>query len=181
MMLTDKVVPAMEKSWLENAGKPLAERIIEVMKAAQKAGGDIRGKQSASLIVVRPRSNGNSWEDRLIDLRVDDHKEPIKELERLLKTFRAYEFMNQGDFFAEKNDMKAAMEAYKSAMKLLPSNLEMQYWTAITLANNKRVSEAAVLLQKIYAKDQNWRELTKRLAPCGLLTVTTKELQQLIK
>ncbi|MBK8350857.1 MAG: DUF1028 domain-containing protein [Saprospirales bacterium] len=181
MMLTDKVVPAMEKSWLENAGKPLAERIIEVMKAAQKAGGDIRGKQSASLIVVRPRSNGNSWEDRLIDLRVDDHKEPIKELERLLKTFRAYEFMNQGDLFAEKNDMKAAMEAYKSAMKLLPSNLEMQYWTAITLANNKRVSEAAVLLQKIYAKDQNWRELTKRLAPCGLLTVTTKELQQLIK
>ncbi len=181
MMLTDKVVPAMEKAWRTSAGKPLPERIIDVMKAAQAAGGDIRGKQSAALLVVKPRSSGKPWEDRLIDLRVDDGKEPIQELQRLLKVFRAYEHMNAGDLLTEKNDMKGAMEEYSAAMKMLPSNLEMQYWTAITLANNKKMAEAASMLQKIYAKDANWRELTKRLVPCGLLTVTDKELSLLIK
>lgn len=181
MMLTNKVVPAMEKAWLAATGKPLAERIIDVMKAAQLAGGDIRGKQSAALLVVKPRSSGRPWEDRLIDLRVDDHKEPIQELNRLLKVFRAYEHMNNGDLLTEKNDMKGAMEEYSAAMKMLPSNLEMQYWTAITLANNKKIKEAAAMLQKIYTKDANWRELTKRLVPCGLLIVKDKELPLLIK
>lgn len=66
-------------------------------------------------------------------------------------------------------------------MKLFPSNLEMQYWTAITLANNKEVKKALSMLQKIYAKDANWRELTKRLKPAGLLNVTETVYQQLIK
>lgn len=181
MMLTDKVIPAMEKAWLANAGLPLAERVVAVLKAAQAAGGDIRGKQSAALLVVRGKSTGKIWEDRLIDLRVDDHKDPINELARLLKVYRAYEFMNKGDLLTEKNDMQGAMEAYKKAMQLIPSNLEMQYWTAITLANNKNITKAAGMLQKIYAKDANWRLLTQRLVPCGLLTVTENELQQLIK
>jgi uncharacterized Ntn-hydrolase superfamily protein len=181
MMLNDKVVPAMEKAWNVNAGKALPERIVEVLKAAQLAGGDIRGKQSAALLVVKPRSSGKIWEDRYIDLRVDDHSNPINELARLLKVFRAYEYMNTGDLLMEKNDMNGAMQAYNSSMKLFPSNLEMQYWTAITLANNKEVQKAASMLQKIYVKDANWRELTKRLKPVGLLNVSEDAFQQLIK
>lgn len=181
MMLNDKVVPAMEKAWNVNAGKALPERIVEVLKAAQLAGGDIRGKQSAALLVVKPRSSGKIWEDRYIDLRVDDHSNPINELARLLKVFRAYEYMNIGDLLMEKNDMNGAMQAYNSSMKLFPSNLEMQYWTAITLANNKEVQKAASMLQKIYVKDANWRELTKRLKPVGLLNVSEDAFQQLIK
>jgi uncharacterized Ntn-hydrolase superfamily protein len=181
MMLNDKVVPAMEKAWNLHAGKALPERILEVLKAAQLAGGDIRGKQSAALLVVKPRSNGKIWEDRYIDLRVDDHPNPIVELARLLKVFRAYEYMNTGDLLMEKNDMNGAMQAYNNAMKLFPSNLEMQYWTAITLANNKEVKKAVSLLQKIYIKDANWRELTKRLKPVGLLNVSEEVFQLLIK
>lgn len=181
MMLNDKVVPAMEKSWNIHAGKALPERIVEVLKAAQLAGGDIRGKQSAALLVVKPRSSGKIWEDRYIDLRVDDHSNPINELARLLKVFRAYEYMNIGDLLMEKNDMNGAMQAYNSSMKLFPSNLEMQYWTAITLANNKEVQKAASMLQKIYVKDANWRELTKRLKPVELLNVSEDAFQQLIK
>lgn len=181
MMLNDKVVPAMEKAWLANEHLALAERMVAVLKAAQLAGGDIRGKQSAALLVVKPRSSGKPWEDRLIDLRVDDHKEPIQEIERLLKVYRAYEYMNKGDLLTEQNDMVGAMEAYKSAMQLIPSNLEMQYWTAITLANNKQVEKAVAMLQKIYTKDANWRELTKRLVPCGLLLVSDADYQKLIK
>jgi uncharacterized Ntn-hydrolase superfamily protein len=181
MMLNDKVVPAMEKAWLSNERLPLAERMVAVLQAAQQAGGDIRGKQSAALLVVKPRSSGKPWEDRLIDLRVDDHAEPILEIDRLLKVYRAYEFMNKGDLLTEKNDMAGAMEAYKRAMELIPSNLEMQYWTAITLANNKEVEKAVGMLQEIYAKDANWRELTRRLVPCGLLTVSDIDYQKLIK
>jgi uncharacterized Ntn-hydrolase superfamily protein len=181
MMLNDKVTADMEKAWNLNAGKRLPERIVEVLKAAQLAGGDIRGKQSAALLVVKPRSTGKIWEDRYIDLRVDDHVSPILELERLLKVFRAYEYMNEGDLLMENKDMNGAMTAYNAAMKLFPQNLEMKYWTAITLANNKETDKAISLLKKIYAKDANWRELTKRIRKVGLLTVSDTDFAKLIQ
>lgn len=181
MMLNDNVVPAMEKAWKENEALPLAERMVEVLKAAQKAGGDIRGKQSAALLVVSPVNTGKPWDDRLIDLRVDDSADPITELVRLLKVSRAYEHMNKGDLYVEKNDMVKAMDEYNQAMKMFPGNLEMQYWTAITLANGKEIPKASAMLQKIYKQDANWRELTKRLPKAGLLTVSDTELKELTK
>lgn len=181
MMLNNKVVPAMEKAWKENEAMPLAERMMEVLKAAQKAGGDIRGKQSAALLVVSPTNTGKPWDDRLIDLRVDDASDSISELERLLKVSRAYEHMNKGDLHVEKNEMGKAMEEYNLAMKMFPANLEMQYWTAITLANGKEISKASAMLQKIYKQDANWRELTKRLPKAGLLTVSDAEFKELTK
>jgi cytochrome c-type biogenesis protein CcmH/NrfG len=89
--------------------------------------------------------------------------------------------MNQGDFYVEKAEMDKAMNEYRSAMKMFPDNLEMQYWTAITLANNKDVKKANEMLQSIYKKDANWRELTKRLPKVGLLTVSADELRMLLK
>jgi len=181
MMLTDKVNAAMSKAFEGSEGKPLAERVLLALKAAQAAGGDIRGKQSAAILVVAGKSTGQPWNERLIDLRVDDHKAPLDELDRLLRLFRAYEHMDKGDLATEKNDMKLAMEEYGAAMKMFPENLEMQYWTAITLANNKKVADASKLLQKIYAKDPNWRELTKRLPKVNLLNVSETDFKELIK
>ena len=181
MMLTDKVNAAMSKAFEESEGKPLAERVLIALEAAQTAGGDIRGKQSAAILVVAGKSTGQPWNERLIDLRIDDNNTPLVELKRLLRLYRAYEHMDKGDLATEKNDMKLAMEEYGAAMKMFPENLEMQYWTAITLANNKKIAEASKLLQKIYKKDANWRELTKRLPKVNLLTVTETELKELIK
>lgn len=181
MMLNDKVVPAMEKAWKNNAALPLAERMVEVLKAAQQAGGDIRGKQSAALVVVSPQNTGKPWDDRLIDLRVDDAADPIVELGRLLRVSRAYEHMNKGDLYVEQNEMAKAMDEYNKAMKMFPNNLEMQYWTAITLANGKDIEKASAMLQKIYKQDANWRELTKRLPKVGLLTVSDQDFQRLIR
>ncbi len=181
MMLNNKVCPAMVKAYEASAGKPLAERVLAALQAAQAVGGDIRGKQSAAILVVAGKSNGQPWNDKLIDIRVDDNEKPLVELDRLLKLFRAYEHMDKGDLATEKNDMKLAMEEYGAAMKQFPQNLEMQYWTAITLANNKKVKEAAVMLQKIYKQDANWRELTKRLPKVNLLTVSEMDLKELIK
>lgn len=181
MMLNDNVVPAMEKAWKENDEMPLAERMVAVLQAAQNVGGDIRGKQSAALMIVAPEATKEPWNDRLIDLRVDDSENPIKEIDRLLKVFRAYEHMNQGDLFVEKNEMKSAMEEYNAAMKMFPENLEMQYWTAITLANNKQIAQASEMLQNIYKEDENWRKLTARLPKVGLLNVSKEDLKELLK
>ena len=181
MMLNDRVIPAMEKAWKESVALPLAERMVQVLKAAQSAGGDIRGKQSAALLVVAGEKSDEPWNDRLIDLRVDDSADPIKEIDRLLKVYRAYEHMNEGDLYVEKNEMEKAMQEYGAAMKMFPDNLEMQYWTAITLANNKQVDKAQKMLTGIYQKDPNWRELTKRLPQVGLLNVSESQLKALIK
>lgn len=181
MMLTDKVNAAMSKAFEGSEGKPLAERVLITLQAAQAVGGDIRGKQSAAILVVAGKSNGQPWNERLIDLRVDDNAAPLVEMDRLLRLYRAYEHMDKGDLATEKNDMKLAMEEYGAAMKMFPENLEMKYWTAITLANNKRVTEASKMLQAIYKKDPNWRELTRRLPNVNLLNISETELKELLK
>ncbi len=180
MMLTDQVCIAMQKALLKNTNMPLAERVVACLKAAQDAGGDIRGKQSAALIVVAGKPVKDSWDDKLIELRVDDNPNPIAELTRLLALHRAYEHMNNGDLQVEKGNMPKAMAEYSAAEKMFPSNLEMQYWHAITLANNKGVQQAAKMLKKIYAIDPNWRELTRRLPKVDQLNVTPAELKLLL-
>lgn len=180
MMLNDKVVPAMEVAFRSNPNLPLAERVLKVLQAAQQAGGDIRGKQSAALIVVGPEKVKNSWEDKKIDLRVDDHEEPLKELERLLKVARAYEFMNRGDLAMEEDNVDKALDQYAKAMKLFPENLEMKYWTAVALANSGRVEDAIPLFKSIFIKDQHWRLMTRRLPKSGLLNVSKGDLERIL-
>ena len=180
MMLNDKVWPAMAKSFQKNKQLPLPERVLAAMQAGQAAGGDIRGQQSAALLVVKGTASDKPWSDKVLDLRVDDNPEPLKELERLLKVFRAYEHMNRGDLAIEKGDMPGAMAEYTAAEQMFPDNLEMQYWHAITLANGGKIAEAAAMLRKIYKKDKNWQEMTRRLPKAGLLTVSEKDLQKLL-
>lgn len=179
MMLNDNVVPAMVKAFTENSSLPLAERVIKTLQAAQAAGGDIRGKQSAVLVVVGGEKVTQPWLDKKIDLRVDDSNEPLVELERLLRVHRAYEHMNNGDLAVEKNDMKTALYEYDAASKMFPDNLEMKYWKAIALANNNRLNEALPIFSKIFKADSNWKELTKRLPFSGLLNLPENDLKKI--
>lgn len=181
MMLNDDVIPAMKKAFQENANLPLAERVVKVLQAAQAAGGDIRGKQSAALIVVGPEKVANSWEDKRIDLRVDDHSEPLVELERLLTVARAYEFMNKGDLAMEAGDVDDALLQYGKAEQMFPENLEMKFWKAVALANSKRLKEAIPIFKSIYAEDDNWREMTLRLPASGLLNVSEDEMKRIVE
>jgi uncharacterized Ntn-hydrolase superfamily protein len=181
MMLNDDVVPAMSKTFVEQKGLPLAERVLKVLQAAQSAGGDIRGKQSAALIVVGPDVEEEVWNDRKIDLRVDDHQDPLGELDRLLRVHRAYAHMNRGDLAVEHQDMEGALREYGAAEKMFPRNLEMKYWKAVALANNARMEEALPVFEYVFDRDSNWRELTRRLPSSGLLSVTDVELQTILK
>jgi len=181
MMLNDKVVPAMAKTFEENSDLPLAERVLKVLIAAQDAGGDIRGRQSAVLIVVNSELVQNPWLDKKIDLRVDDHKEPLVELQRLLLVHKAYEYMNRGDLAVELGNMEKALKEYGSAEQLFPENLEMKYWKAVALANNNRLQEALLIFKDIFSADENWRELTKRLPKSGLLDLSESDFKKIIE
>lgn len=179
MMLNDKVVPAMEKAFLENAHLPLAERVVKVLMAAQEAGGDIRGKQSAALLVVGPEKVAE-WLDKKVDLRVDDHPDPLIELSRLLFVHRAYDHMNKGDLAVEHGNMVLALKEYAAAEEMQPENFEMKYWKAVTMANNGMLEEALPIFKIVFANDTNWREMTKRLPVSGLLIVSDIELQSIM-
>lgn len=179
MMLNDKVVPAMAEAFVRYSDYPLAERVVEALKAAQEAGGDIRGKQSAALVVVGPERTEKSWENEKIDLRVDDHETPIKELSRLLKVHRAYEHMNKGDLAVEAGNMEKALTEYGAAEKMFPENLEMKFWKAVALANSGRIDEAKPIFQKVFKEDKNWKEMITRLPASGILTVSEEELKEI--
>ena len=180
MMLNDKVVPAISTSFEESRGQPLAERVVLALLAGQDAGGDIRGRQSAALIVVGPTVAENRWEDKKVDLRVEDHQTPLLELNRLLRVHRAYEHMNRGDLAIEHGDMELALLEYESAEAMFPDNLEMKYWKAVALANNGRFKESLAIFKSVFEADDKWRELTVRLPDSGLLTITEDELQLLL-
>lgn len=180
MMLHDTVWSAMADAFEKHNTLPLPERIIEVLKAAQSQGGDIRGKQSAALLIVGGEKKENPWEDREIDLRVEDHHDPVEELERLLQIHRAYEHMNNGDLALEKNDMKTALYEYNASHKLIPDNLEMKFWTAVSLANVNKLDEAIPLFEHVFNKERNWHLLAKRLPEGGFLTVNEEDLQKIL-
>ena len=180
MMLNDKVVPAMAKAFEQNDGLPLGERVIRVLEAGEAAGGDIRGRQSAALIVVGPDPAPHPWQDKKIDIRVDDHAEPLEELARILRVHRAYEHMNRGDVAVEKGDMAAALKEYGAAEQMFPGNLEMKYWKAIALANNQRLAEALPIFREVFHSDENWRELTRRLPESGLLELPEDDINKIL-
>ena len=168
MMLNDRVVPAMAKAF-ERASGPLAERLIAALEAGQAAGGDIRGQQSAALLVVAARASGEPWKDRTVDLRVEDHPRPVEELRRLYTVHRAYEHMNAGDAAMEEGDMRRALAEYASAAAIVPDNLEVAFWNAFTLATNGRVDDAVPILRRVFAEDENWVELLRRLPRAELI------------
>jgi uncharacterized Ntn-hydrolase superfamily protein len=179
LMLNDKVWPAMARAF-EAAKGDLADRMLAALDAAQAVGGDIRGKQSAAIIVVTGKPSGQAWKDRTFDLRVDDNPEPLKELRRLVTLQRAYNHMNAGDLAVEKKDNEGALREYGAAEKLVPDNAEMIYWHAVALVNMARVEESLPLFKRVFAMDRNWIELTPRLPKSGLLPNDPKVIERIV-
>ncbi len=179
LMLNDKVWPAMARAF-EGTKGDLADRMLAALDAAQAAGGDIRGRQSAALIVVTGKPTGQAWKDRTFDLRVDDSPQPLQELRRLVTLQRAYNHMNAGDLAVEKKDNEGALREYSAAEKLVPDNAEMIYWHAVALVNMGRVDESLPLFRKVFAMDRNWITLTPRLPKSGLLPDDPKVIDRIV-
>jgi uncharacterized Ntn-hydrolase superfamily protein len=168
LMEKNTVWDAMARAYDKTRGD-LASKLLAALDAAQGEGGDIRGKQSAAILIVQGTSTGRPWADRVIDLRVDDAAEPIKEIRRLVDVHRAYQHMNEGDEKLALNDVDGAMDEYAAAAKMLPNNVEVKYWAAITMITAGREKEAMPYFREVFAKEPKWVEVTKRLPKSGLL------------
>ena len=181
LMDRDSVWPAMANSY-ENAEGDLAERLLAALEAAEAEGGDLRGRQSAAILVVSAEATGRPWVDRVFDLRVEDHPEPVKELRRLVRLARAYLKLNEGDELVAAGDMGAAMDAYRAATEVVPDEAtggEAPFWVGVTLASEGREEEAVRYLQRAQAQNDRWVDLLRRLPASGLMPADEELLDRL--
>jgi len=168
LMLDVGVVPAMAEAY-ETAEGDLADRMLASLEAAQDAGGDIRGKQSAAILIVKAEASGEPWNDVLLELRIEDHTEPVRELKRLLRLWRAYQHMNAGDLAVEKNDVEKALAEYAAAEAMFPDMAEFIFWHATMLAEKGRLEEALPLFSRAFRLDPSYLLLVPRLPHSRLL------------
>jgi uncharacterized Ntn-hydrolase superfamily protein len=178
-MDNDTIWPAMAKAF-ESAKGDLAERMLQALEAAQAAGGDIRGMQSAAILVVKGVSSGKPWNDKIFDLRVEDSPQPLVELRRLVNFQRANNLANDGDRYLEKKDNAAAMKAYAEAEALLPDFAEMAFWHGVALANTGKVDDSLPVFAKAYRLYPKFRELVPRLSKVGLLPDDPKVIAKIV-
>jgi uncharacterized Ntn-hydrolase superfamily protein len=181
LMRSDRIWPAMARAFETTRGD-LAERLLAALDAAQAAGGDIRGKQSAALVVVSGDRTAPAWQKKF-DLRVEDHPEPLAELRRLVRVSRAYQAATDGDNFVAAGKIDSALGAYRRASEILPdsaTNGELIYWVAVTLADQGRVDESIPLFRRAFAEDNGWAELLPRLPGVGLLRADSATIRRII-
>ena len=162
------VPSAMVRAYSSASGAGLAERLLAALEAAEGEGGDLRGRQSAALVIVAARATGSPLEDRPVDLRVEDHPDPLRELRRLVGMRRAYDRVDVGDQLAAKGDVEGSLEEYEAAHRSQPDNLELAFWHGVALAASGREDEAVRVLRPAFAADARWGELLKRLPAAGL-------------
>ncbi|MGZ4142160.1 MAG: DUF1028 domain-containing protein [Actinomycetota bacterium] len=162
MMLKPTVPDAMLGAY-EGAGGDLADRMLAALDAAQAEGGDIRGKQSAAMLIVRGRSSGKPWADRVMDLRVEDHPEPLVELRRLVVMRRAYDAVDRAELAALNGEMDTAAREYAAADEGAGGNVEPSFWAGVSLAAAGQEELARELLAKSFAAHDGWKELLRRL------------------
>ncbi len=179
LMLGDEVPAAMAKAFEASTG-PLAERMVAALEAAQAVGGDIRGKQSAAIVVVRAKATDKPWTDRLVDLRVEDSDRPLAELRRVLALARAYDLMNQGDEAVAAGKMDEALAKYSRAEEMFPANDEFVFWHAVTLVTNGRTGEALPVFGKAFRMNPSWMLLVPRLPGVGQLPDTPGLVEKIL-
>lgn len=166
-MMTKDTVPNAMSAAFESAKGDLMERIMQAMEAAEAEGGDIRGSQSAAMKVCSNKEKPY-WDNRICDLRVDEHHNPIKELRRLMVMRRADLLSDKGSEHAKAGDLESAMATFAEARRMSPEDTEMPFWQALVLADNHNlVAEARALLAPLFKNEPQWEELLRRLVKMG--------------
>jgi uncharacterized Ntn-hydrolase superfamily protein len=169
LMEKDTVWDAMAEAFESTTGS-LALRLMAALDAAEAEGGDIRGKQSAAMLVVRGDPTGRSWEDRIIDLRVEDSPEPLPELRRLLDIRRAYDADSEADRLDEAGDAAGAKAKRVEAMALAADNVELRFWAGIATAQAGDVDGGSTLIAVAVREDRRWLETIRRLVAADRLS-----------
>jgi uncharacterized Ntn-hydrolase superfamily protein len=165
LLANPQVVPAMAKAYQDSKGD-FTERLLQALEAAQDAGGDVRGMQSASLVVV-PSPNDPLRRAMVTNLRVDDHDHPLVEMRRLLTIQRAEEWEAQASHAIRQGDLKVANEYYERLRGLVVGSREPLFWYATTLAKHGHADDALRVFGQVFAIEPRWKELIDRLVVSG--------------
>ena len=168
-MMANGTVPKAMAVAFEKTKGDLADRMMAALEAAEAEGGDIRGKQSAAMVIVSGEPSGVDWKDTKLSLRIEDHPTPLIELKRLIRVHRAYQHANMGDHYMEIEEIDNALIEYSKAAEYYPENAELPYWSAIALANGGRLEEALPVFQSVFERNPDLRTMTPRLVKSGLL------------
>lgn len=171
MMQGDGVPEAMAASFDASAGAPLAQRLLDALDAAESRGGDIRGRQSASLVVVAPQATGDPLVDAIVDVRVDDSPLPLPELRRLTRLALANQRLDVADGLVAAGEVAGAAAAYREAVEAAPDYLEFSFWQAATLADLGAEDEArqAWAAVDVSGERARWADLLGRCVTAGLV------------
>jgi uncharacterized Ntn-hydrolase superfamily protein len=161
-MMERDTVPAAMAVAFEAAEGDLAARLLAALGGAESQGGDVRGRQSAALVVVPPE--GEAWRTR-VDLRVEDHADPLAEMDRLLGLWRAYELAGSADELMAAGRADEAGALYRRAAELAPGADELLFWAGLAIANAGEVEEGAEAVRRAAAAQPNWLVLLDRLSP----------------
>jgi uncharacterized Ntn-hydrolase superfamily protein len=161
MMERDTVPGAMSAAF-EAAEGDLAARLVAALRAAEGEGGDVRGRQSAALLVVPPE--GEAWRAR-VDLRVEDHEDPLTELERLVVLWRAYELAGVADELMAAGRPEDAGALYRRAAELAPRSDELLFWAGLAIAHAGELDEGVAAVRRAAERQPNWLVLLDRLSP----------------
>jgi uncharacterized Ntn-hydrolase superfamily protein len=161
-MMERDTVPAAMSAAFEAATGDLAARLMAALQAAQGEGGDVRGRQSAALLVVPPE--GEAWRAR-VDLRVEDHDDPLAELERLLGLWRAYELAGAADELMAADRAEEAGALYRRAAELAPGSDELLFWAGLAMAHAGDLDDGVAAVRRAAEAKPNWLVLLDRLSP----------------
>jgi uncharacterized Ntn-hydrolase superfamily protein len=161
MMAGPEIWPAMAETFA-NATGPLPRRLLAALDAGEAAGGDVRGRQSAALVVVP--SEGEAWE-RTVELRVEDHHDPLGELRRLLDLADAYTVASEGDDLVGEGQHAEAADRYRRAAELAPANDELMFWAGLALAQGGDLDAGVERVRSAIEMHPGWRDLLERLDP----------------
>lgn len=168
MLEQDAVWKAMVDAYQAASGD-LAERMLVALEAAEERGGDVRGPKAAALVVVTTTASATPWLDRVVDLRVDDHQQPLRELRRLLSLHRLYDRANRAFNSAITGNLSAALSEFASLESEQPDDADVAFRHGLLLALAGRVDEARHRLEHCYRDGNGWREALRRLPAAGYL------------
>lgn len=168
LMLNDRVWHAMAVAYRKAKGD-LADRLLSALDAGQVVGGDIRGQQSAAILIVRGKKSDKPWADRTMDLRVEDSSLPIQELRRVVQLHRAYDAANKGDEYLAAGKFDDAMASYGRASELAPGNEELLFWKAAALFKAGKEGEALPMFRQVFEANPHWALVVPRLRGLDVL------------
>ena len=180
-MMAHGTVPKAMASAFENSKGDLADRMMAVLDAAEAEGGDIRGKQSAAMVIVSGDPTGVDWKDTILSLRIEDHPTPLVELKRLIRIHRAYQHANLGDHYMETEEIEKALLEYSKAAEYYPENAELPYWSAIALVNSGRLEDALPVFESVFKRNPDLKTMTPRLINSGLLKDDKEMLRKIME